>query len=110
MNTNLRRNKIIYIKGLISRYNPLIQKAPPEQLPELMSEFQKIDPNLANVIKENGTNWIAFLLLKSASGELGILEISFEQEPIDKKAIGQAIRTSGVTIASMLDYKAHIRK
>lgn len=75
-----------------------------------MSEFQKIDPNLANVIKENGTNWIAFLLLKSSSGELGILEISFEQEPIDKKAVGQSIRTSGVTIASMLDYKAHIRK
>lgn len=75
-----------------------------------MDEFRKIDPNLADVIQGNGTNWIAFLLLKSVSGELGILEISFEQEPYDKKAVGQAIRTSGVSIASMLDYKAHMKK
>lgn len=72
-----------------------------------IDKLKEVDSNLANIIQSNGTNWIAFLLLESASGELGILEISFEQEPIDKQAVGKVIRMTGISIASMLDYKAH---
>lgn len=72
-----------------------------------IDKLKEIDSNLANIIQSNGTNWIAFLLLESVSGELGILEISFEQEPIDKQSVGKVIRMTGVSIASMLDYKAH---
>lgn len=72
-----------------------------------IDELKEVDVNLANVIQGNGTNWIAFLLLKSVSGELGILEISFEQEPMDKQFVGKVIRMTGISVATMLDYKAH---
>lgn len=72
-----------------------------------LDELKIIDSNLASIIQNNGTNWIAFLLLESVSGELGILEISFEQEPADKQSVGKVIRMTGISIASMLDYKAH---
>ena len=55
------------------------------------------------MIKNNGTGWIAFLLLEG-SDDLGILEISFIDEPEDKQAVGREIRKLGAIVASKLDF------
>lgn len=64
----------------------------------------KVDPKLGSMIASNGTNWIAFLLLEG-SVELGILEISFAEEPKNKQEIGREIRKLGTIVASKLDFK-----
>ena len=58
---------------------------------------------MASMIKNNGTGWIAFLLLEG-SDDLGILEISFIDEPEDKQAVGREIRKLGAIVASKLDF------
>lgn len=71
-------------------------------------ELRKTDPMLASMMEQNGTKWIALLLLEG-SAELGILEVSFSEIP-DKDAlpmIGRDIRKLGAQIASKLDYKAN---
>lgn len=71
-------------------------------------ELRKTDPMLANMIENNGTKWIALILLES-SCELGILEVSFDEAPTAEKLplVGRDIRKLGATIASKLDYKAN---
>lgn len=71
-------------------------------------ELRKTDPMLATMIENNGTKWIALLLLEGST-ELGILEISFNETPTADKLplIGRDIRKLGATIASKLDYKAN---
>jgi len=68
-----------------------------------IEELRIIDPKLASMIKNNGTGWIAFLLLEG-SDDLGILEISFIDEPEDKQAVGREIRKLGAIVASKLDF------
>lgn len=68
-----------------------------------IEELRVIDPKLASMIKNNGTGWIAFLLLEG-SDDLGILEISFIDEPEDKQAVGREIRKLGAIVASKLDF------
>lgn len=68
-----------------------------------IEELRIIDPKLASMIKNNGTGWIAFLLLEG-SDDLGILEISFIDEPKDKQAVGREIRKLGAIVASKLDF------
>ena len=71
-------------------------------------ELKKTDPMLANMIEQNGTKWIALLLLEGSS-ELGILEVSFSEIPVndDLPIIGRDIRKLGAQIASKLDFRAN---
>jgi len=55
------------------------------------------------MIKTNGTGWIAFLLLEG-SDDLGILEISFIEEPEDKQHVGREIRKLGSVVSGKLDF------
>lgn len=65
--------------------------------------LKALDPKLGSMIESNGTKWIAFLLLEG-SVELGILEISFAEEPINKPLVGREIRKLGAIVASKLDF------
>lgn len=68
-----------------------------------VEELKIIDPKLGSMIESNGTKWIAFLLLEG-SVELGILEMSFAEEPENKQEIGRKIRKLGTIVASKLDF------
>ena len=68
-----------------------------------VEDLKQLDPKLASMIKANGTNWIAFLLLEG-SEDLGILEISFLDEPEDKQLVGREIRKLGNIVAGKLDF------
>lgn len=74
-----------------------------------VEELKDLDPKLASMIKNNGTNWIAFLLLEG-SKDLGILEISFLEEPTNKQFVGKEIRKLGVVVASKLDFANSTKK
>lgn len=71
-------------------------------------ELRKTDPMLARMIENNGTKWIALLLLEGST-ELGILEISFDENPSSEQLpiIGRDIRRLGAQIANKLDFKAN---
>ena len=71
-------------------------------------ELRKTDPMLASMIEQNGTKWIALLLLEG-SAELGILEVSFSEVPDASvlPSIGRDIRKLGAQVASKLDFKAN---
>lgn len=75
-----------------------------------VEELSKIDPTLSQMISGNGTNWIALILLERGNLELGILELSFEEEPQDLQYIGKEIRRTGVSVASMLDFEGREKK
>ena len=68
-----------------------------------VDELKEIDPKLASMIKNNGTSWIAFLLLEG-SVELGILEISFIEEPENKQIVGREIRHLGAIVSGKIDF------
>lgn len=68
-----------------------------------VKELHDLDPKLASMIKTNGTEWIAFLLLEG-SDDLGILEISFIEEPEDKQRVGREIRKLGSVVSGKLDF------
>lgn len=68
-----------------------------------VEDLRELDPKLASMIATNGTNWIAFLLLEG-SDDLGILELSFAEEPADLKAVGREIRKIGSIVSGCLDF------
>lgn len=68
-----------------------------------VEELKNVDPKLGSMIESNGTKWIAFMLLES-SVELGILEISFSEEPNNKQEIGRKLRKTGAMVSGKLDY------
>lgn len=68
-----------------------------------VEDLKAIDPKLGIMIEQNGTKWIAFLLLEG-SVELGILEISFAEEPKNKQEIGRKIRKLGTIVSGKLDF------
>jgi len=76
-----------------------------------VEELKKVDPMLGAKIESNGTKWIGLYLLEYASDDhittpLGILEISFNEEPTleKQKETGREIRKAGAYIVSKLRY------
>lgn len=68
-----------------------------------ISELKKIDSKLGCMMESHGTRWVSFLLL-TGSEDLGILVLSYAEEPQNIQYVGREIRKLGIKVASKLDY------
>lgn len=66
-------------------------------------QLAEIDQNIANAIERNGTNYIGFNLLES-NQELGLLIISFKEEP-DWNHVDRYLKRSCSKITTLLSFK-----
>lgn len=108
MNYEVTRNRIGFVSEQYTNINMSLLEMPNILYMNgywygTVEELKIIDPKLGHMIEENGTKWIAFLLLES-SIELGILELSFTEEPVNKQYVGRQLRKTGAMVSGKLDF------